>query len=276
MSLRCMFCANRLGSGHLVPSVRRSMRKALLIALAVATAGCTSLPPESPRDIVQVPAVGKFSKAKPGDVLPSGWQVWKLSSFKKATQYQLVIDDGRAVMKATARGSASGIAYPLNVDLKRHPLLRWRWKVPALIKKADNTKRHTEDAPVRLVVTFSGDHNKLPLDERIFAQQFQMFTGAKLPYSTLMYIWENHAAKDTIIPNLHTSRIRMIVAESGAARLGQWREETRNVYEDYRRAFGEEPPPVKSIAIMTDTDNTGEQVDAYYGDIAFVAAPLEE
>ena len=64
----------------------------------------------------------------------------------------------------------------------------------------------------------------------------------------------------------------MIVADSGSGRLGAWQDEARNVYEDYRRAFGEEPPLIKSIAIMTDTDNTGEHAHALYGDIVFMRA----
>ena len=64
-----------------------------------------------------------------------------------------------------------------------------------------------------------------------------------------------------------------IVAESGGTRLGEWREEVRNVYEDYKRAFGEEPPVTRSVGIMTDTDNTGERTLAYYGDIAFERTP---
>jgi hypothetical protein len=43
----------------------------------------------------------------------------------------------------------------------------------------------------------------------------------------------------------------------------------RNIVEDYRKAFGEEPPMISGVAIMTDTDNTGESVTAYYGDIRF-------
>ena len=85
-----------------------------------------------------------------------------------------------------------------------------------------------------------------------------------------MYIWENRAPVGTVIENVHTSRIRMIVADSGAANLRVWREQRRNVYEDYKRAFGEEPPRVRSIGIMTDSDNTGGDVEAYYGDIAFL------
>jgi hypothetical protein len=49
--------------------------------------------------------------------------------------------------------------------------------------------------------------------------------------------------------------------------VGEWVEVERNVYEDYKRAFKEEPPPVSGIAVMTDTDQTGESATAWYGDI---------
>ena len=61
----------------------------------------------------------------------------------------------------------------------------------------------------------------------------------------------------------------MIVVESGEAKLNQWVNEERNIYEDYKKAFGEEPPMISGFAIMTDTDNTGESATAYYGDIVF-------
>jgi hypothetical protein len=67
----------------------------------------------------------------------------------------------------------------------------------------------------------------------------------------------------------------MIVAESGRSKVGLWQDITRNVYDDFRNAFGEEPGRILSIGVMTDTDNTGENVHAYYGDIVFrrVAPP---
>jgi hypothetical protein len=61
----------------------------------------------------------------------------------------------------------------------------------------------------------------------------------------------------------------MIVVESGGEKLSQWVSEGRNVHEDYIKAFGAEPPLVSGVAIMTDTDNTGESATAYYGDIQF-------
>ncbi len=35
-------------------------------------------------------------------------------------------------------------------------------------------------------------------------------------------------------------------------------------------AFGEEPPAIVGVAIMTDADNTGVQATAWYGDLTLV------
>ena len=243
------------------------------IAAALAAAlvsGCAAL-----RDSVTLPYLASFSDGVPGTELPKGWEPWELSKFKKPTQYQLVSQDGKTVIKASAHASASGLVHRLAVDPRQFPLLEWRWKVSELITAADNTRKNTEDSPVRVVVSFDGDIDKLPLGDRLFFDNMRALSGKQPPYATLMYIWENRAAKDTVIPNLHTSRVKMIVAESGRGKLGEWQEVVRNVYEDYKRAFGEEPGNITSIGIMTDTDNTGANVHAYYGDIVFrrVAPP---
>ena len=49
--------------------------------------------------------------------------------------------------------------------------------------------------------------------------------------------------------------------------MGKWVVVQRNVYEDFKMYFGKEPPTIGGIAIMTDTDNTGESAIAYYDDI---------
>ena len=48
-----------------------------------------------------------------------------------------------------------------------------------------------------------------------------------------------------------------------------WVDEERNIYEDYKKAFGEEPPMINGVATMSNTDNTKEPATAYYGDIVF-------
>jgi len=243
--------------------------KPLLAAVsALILSGCASTS-TSPQEQA-FKTVAAFSLAQPDGTLPGGWQPWRLSKLKKLTSYQLVNYNGAVVVKAMSASSASGLVHPLDLDPRESPILQWRWKVPQLIPGADNARRSTEDAPVRVVISFDGDIDSLPLDDRMFFDRIHAVTGYQLPYATLMYIWENRAARGTVIPNPHTERIQMIVAETGAAHTGTWKLETRNVYEDYKRAFGAEPGRIKAIAIMTDTDNTGTAVEAYYGDIAFM------
>ena len=64
----------------------------------------------------------------------------------------------------------------------------------------------------------------------------------------------------------------MIVVQSGTEGLGQWRDVRRNLREDYRRAFGAAPGPVVAVAVMTDTDNTGEVASGQYAGFALDCA----
>jgi len=245
------------------------LRSAALAAALALAAGCASTPGGETPDEVALPHVRSFSGHPAGATLPPGWQPWVLSRFKRPTAYRLVNEQGRTVVRARAESSASGLIHPLALDPHTYPLLHWHWKVDNLIQKADNTQKHLEDSPVRLVVSFAGDMDNLELRDRMFFDNVRLVTGQQLPYATLMYIWENRAPLDSVIDNRHTTRIKMIVAESGRDRLGRWQEVTRNIIDDYRRAFGEEPGQVIAVGIMTDTDNTGDNAHAWYGDIAF-------
>ncbi len=238
-----------------------------LLAAVALCFGCATRAPDP--EAVILPYVSSFSANAEGEKLPDGWKPWGVTRFKRATDYRLVKDDGRTVVRASASSSASGLIHPLDLDSAEYRLLQWRWKVDQLIANADNTQKQTEDSPVRLIVSFAGDMDALDFGDRMFFDQIKAFTGEQLPYATLMYIWENRAPLGTVIPNRHTSRIKMIVAESGRDKLGEWREETRDVYADFERAFGEKPGRIIAVGIMTDTDNTGENTHAYYGDIAF-------
>jgi Protein of unknown function (DUF3047) len=64
--------------------------------------------------------------------------------------------------------------------------------------------------------------------------------------------------------------------QSGNALQGRWVEVQRNIVEDYQRAFGRMPPKIIGIGLMTDTDNTHEKTEAFYGDIVVQAAQKQE
>ncbi|MBL8385186.1 MAG: DUF3047 domain-containing protein [Burkholderiales bacterium] len=242
-----------------------------IAALALVAAACAPLPPQPPAHI-ELADVTPFSAAAPGAALPGGWQRWTLARFKKPTSYDLIHKDGRTVVEARADGSASALLHPLDrLDPRRYRALSWRWKTESLVRDQDNTRSATEDAPLRLVVRFDGDRSKLDFSERMFAAQVKAVTGQELPYATLMYIWARAQPREKVIVSRHTERIRMIVVETGSDGLGAWQQVRRNLYEDFRRAYGEEPGPITGIGIMTDTDNTGGSARSWYGDIALDA-----
>ncbi|WDT82515.1 MAG: DUF3047 domain-containing protein [Candidatus Manganitrophus sp.] len=71
--------------------------------------------------------------------------------------------------------------------------------------------------------------------------------------------------------NAYTDRARMVAVESGNERVGEWVCQARSLYADYRWLFDEEPPPLSGIAVMTDTDDTGEEATAFYSDLVLKA-----
>jgi hypothetical protein len=263
------------------------MRTVHVLLLAVLVAGCASAPSaptvpvppvaqaaSSPPEILALPPragpdPAPFSTAVALDVLPPGWRPYRLARFKKPTQYKLVPYNGSVAMRAQADSSASGLQHEVSVDLHEYPWLTWHWKVPELIAGADNTLQHVEDSPARVIVTFEGGREKLPDAEQINYDLAKAISGNGLPYATIMYIWENNLPEGTVIDHHMTTRIKMIVAGSGSKDLDSWHEERVNVLEDYRRAFGEEPPRIRAVGIMSDSDNTGGHAVAYYGDIRF-------
>ena len=54
----------------------------------------------------------------------------------------------------------------------------------------------------------------------------------------------------------------MFVMQQGEENTGAWMTESVNLLDDYRAAFGEDPLVTATIAIMADSDNTGESATA--------------
>ncbi|HTG80318.1 MAG TPA: DUF3047 domain-containing protein [Geobacteraceae bacterium] len=202
---------------------------ALIILLAVAAACAAEV------------AVGRFSA---GDL--SGWHDETFRG-KAKTSYHLVKENGRTVLMAQSRRAASGLLKKVDLNPRNYPLLRWSWKVEHTLKGEDVTRKSGDDFAARVYVMFP----------RTFFWQMR----------ALNYVWAARLPKNSAVPSPYTVNAVIIAAESGETAAGTWVREERNVYEDYRRAFGEEPPRVGAVAVMTDTDDTGDEAVAWYGDI---------
>ena len=175
---------------------------------------------------------------------------WEEKSFVGTTQYQLVEHENEMVLNAKAMGSSSGLFNESDIILGDTPLLNWRWKVAQIGAGNDEKVKSGDDYPVRLYVIVSGG--------------LQFWKS----YS-LVYVWSNSAQVDESWDNPYTSNVKHIAVETGSDYVGEWRSYQRNVKDDFARVFGVEPEKLKAVAVMTDSDNSGQTFEAWYGDIEF-------
>lgn len=195
------------------------------------------------------------------------WQHWTLPG-KSPTVYRPALYGGRRdAMEVQARSSASLLRRSLNLPSPDIGDIRFSWKVPALVPQADMARRETEDAVVRIVLTFDGDRTRLSARDRALSELAQFMTGEPLPYATLMYVWCPTREPGSVILNPRTDRIRKLVVESGPARLNQWLDYERDIRADFLQVFGEEPGRLLHVAIMSDGDNTGSEFRVWYGPV---------
>ncbi len=213
--------------------------------------------------------VGAFSLAQARGTFPDSWKPLTFHKIDEHTEYSLVEDDGTVVVKAVSRGSSSGLTREVAIDPKEYPIVEWRWKIENVLQKSDVTTKQGDDYPARLYISFAYDESKIDFLDQAQYEMAKLLHGKYPPTGVINYIWESRSPVGTIVPNPYTDRAMMIVLESGEAKAGQWVAESRNVYKDYRTAFGDDPPAISGVAVMTDTDNTQESAVAYYGDITF-------
>jgi len=168
-------------------------------------------------------------------------------TFSENTTYRVVEKDGQKVLSATANGSASGLVFPTRFDPNETPWIEWRWKIDGVVEKGDARVKQGDDYAARIYVVFP---HWLPLRTR-----------------SINYLWANKLPTDTAQANTYTSNAMMLALQSGNGESGQWVSERRNLVEDFRRLFGEDPPDEALVALMSDTDQTGELTRAWYDDI---------
>ena len=213
--------------------------------------------------------VGRFSRAQAGGPYPDSWNELTFPTIETHTDYSLVEDDNVVVLKAVSQGSASGLTRAVTIDPRTYPVVEWRWKVENVLRNGDVTRKDGDDYPARLYLTFAYNGEAVGLFERAQYEAARLMYGDYPPIGAINYIWANKSPVGTIVPNPSTDRAQMIVIESGTEKIGEWVRESRNLYEDYQKAFGDDPPLISGVAVMTDTDDTQESAVAYYGDIVF-------
>ncbi|MGZ5031210.1 MAG: DUF3047 domain-containing protein [Methylobacter sp.] len=176
---------------------------------------------------------------------------WEHQRFKGETRYQLQTLDGVVVLKADSQSAASGLFKEQRIDLEQTPFLNWSWRIASRLRRLNEQSKAGDDYAARVYVVVKGG--------LAFWQT-----------RAISYVWAGNSAKDSVWPNAFAGSHAMMMALRGPeASTNVWYSEKRNVRADLQKLFGEDLRFIDAVALMTDTDNGGGQVSAFYGDIWF-------
>ncbi|MBA3005657.1 MAG: DUF3047 domain-containing protein [Desulfocapsa sp.] len=186
-----------------------------------------------------------------GDFAAESLRGWEEKSFSSKTDYQLITEGKETVVKATSQAAASGLFKKQRIDLQQTPYLNWRWRVDKPLHSLDEQTKSGDDYGARIYVVVDGG---------------LFFWKTK----AINYVWASSSPKGKSWPNAFAGKSAMMLAlRSSTDEAATWYQEKRNVAADLKEFFGTEIRYIDAIAIMTDTDNSGQETSAQYGDIFF-------
>jgi len=192
------------------------------------------------------------------------WRPVFFPKIKRHASYRIEALEGIPCLKAESHASASALVYKETFSVYEYPEIRWQWRVMNVYRKGDVRTRSGDDYPLRVYVLFQYEPDKAGVMDRIRYGIARRLYGEYPPHSALNYIWANKPAERGLtVMNPYSPQTRMIALQGGGQNAGTWQEEQVNVLEDYRRAFGTDPPVIGTIGIMNDSDNTEERSVSY-------------
>jgi hypothetical protein len=189
--------------------------------------------------------VGNFSLGADEKGAPTGWQLAEKSGH---ATFSLAKDGAVPALWLRSTNTSFSFQRQVSADLKLYPVLTWKWKVTDLPKGGDFRKSGTDDQAAQLFVAFSRTRS-------------------------IVYLWDTTAPQG-LMADANSPPfvfIKVVVVRSGAADLGKWLTERRNVYEDYQRLFGrtDKPPIVSGMRMQINTQHTRSSGECAFADLMF-------
>ncbi|HEU4371066.1 MAG TPA: DUF3047 domain-containing protein [Methylomirabilota bacterium] len=197
---------------------------------------------------VRVPVADWLPARLPSSGAPAGWRI---AAFTGDASVELVRNEGRVAMRLRSERTSFAMHRDVVVDLQRHPILTWSWKVNRLPAGGDVRDSRRDDQAAQVYVVFP------------------RWPSPRTSSDVLGYVWDARAPAGTRLTHPKAPNVRIVVLQSGGARLDTWVREQRNVAEDYRALFGRQPLRVGKVALMIDSNDTRSAAEALFGDLTF-------
>jgi hypothetical protein len=173
---------------------------------------------------------------------------WRLRINKGIASAGIVREDGESVLSLICRNSSFSVERDLRMSVSEYPFVTWSWKAMKLPSTGDVRNKGLNDQALQILAAFENR-------------------------TIISYVWDSNAPEGTIADETLgwpvNLRIKVVVVKSGAADMGKWIAHSRNIYQDYRNLFREEPPLLKGLRIQSNTQYTRDQAEGLVRGITF-------
>jgi DUF3047 family protein len=197
---------------------------------------------------LRVPITDDMPGHLPASGAPQGWE---LKEFVGDASVELVRNDGRVALRLRSAHTSFALHRDVLLDVRQYSTLAWSWKVTRLPRAGDVRDPARDDQAAQVYVIFP------------------RWPAPQTSSDVVGYVWDSQAPIGTTVKNAKAPNVRIIVVESGTARLDSWQRQVRNVAQDYQALFGRQPPRVGKVALMIDTNDTRGEAEALFGDLTF-------
>jgi hypothetical protein len=196
--------------------------------------------------------VDRFQAGMNGEGLPSAWTLEKAPGPKSKIAIENEKED--RFLRILSINDGFGVRKEMSFDIRQYPHLSWWWKAIQLPKGGDIRKKETDDQAGQIYVIFP---------------RFPSLVNSR----SVGYIWDTQAPIGLSGTSTAYNRMKYVVLQSGEGKLNQWVFETRNVYEDYKKFFQEDPPPVGALLLYLNSQHTKTSAEICFAEIFFSAQP---
>jgi hypothetical protein len=182
--------------------------------------------------------------------IPPGWEKQQWGSPKY--EFAIVDVDGRRALHLKSRDEGSTISKEIKgkVNLKEAPILEWSWKAVVLPHGGYSCKKELDDQAAQVFVAWRR-------------------TPEMVRSRIIGYVWDTTAAVGTVCQSEKTRTVRYVVVRSGPAEVGKWLTERRNVRDDFKKVWDDDPDNPDAVSISIDSNDTKSKAESYVGPIVF-------
>jgi len=195
--------------------------------------------------------------------LPARWQSLHDKEFVPLTpdlmhpneRFFIVEENGNKALRVFSRSESVSImlgnGHGMDWRLSEQPIMAWDWKAISLPEGAREDRERLNDSGAAIYV--------------IFKMEGFLIRRPK----SIKYVYSSTLPTGTTV---RYGKLGVIVVSSALDGTGDWVHVERNVVEDYRQVFREEPPdrPLY-LRLWSDSDNTDSPAEADFDNIVLLA-----